>query len=93
MFTTTEWSEALADAASELLEKSHLLAPPVDAIGIARSLGMQVAWDHGQSGRGRIKRIAGKSIIFLRPDDRPERLHCHRALKTSQLGADENQPF
>ncbi len=74
MLTLTEWNHALSEAATGLLEKSYLDSPPVDALNIAKALGLAVAMDRTQAGRGRIKRIAGRSVIFLRPDDRPERL-------------------
>lgn len=74
MRTLTDWRLTLSASAAALLARSHVSSPPVDAIRIARALGLTVALDHTQSGRGRIKRIAGKVAIFLRPDERPERL-------------------
>lgn len=74
MWTTIDWQSALSDAATEILQSSEVIYPPIDAMTIARKSGLQVALDQTQSGRGRIKRISGQPVIFLRPDDRPERL-------------------
>jgi hypothetical protein len=74
MLTINEWREAIADMVTELFEQSQRLGPPVDAIRIARSLGAEVVLDGSLAGRGRIKRISGCPTLFLRPDDRPERL-------------------
>ena len=74
METGNEWRQALAEVATELLRQAEITAPPVNALAIARSLELTVALDRSQAGRGRIKRIAGRSTIFLRPEERPERL-------------------
>lgn len=69
-----EWRSALEQAAREMLRQAGQTSPPVDALAVARALQLTVALDRSQRGRGRIKRIAGQSTIFLRPDERPERL-------------------
>jgi hypothetical protein len=55
-------------------------APPVDALALARTLGLAVAWDEQQLGRGRTARLAttagakNHGSIMLKPDPRRERL-------------------
>lgn len=56
-----------------LLEQSGVSHPPIDAIQLARRLGIEVVLDARQQPRGRQTRIAGRTSIFIRPDDRPER--------------------
>jgi hypothetical protein len=58
-----------------LLEKAGIVEPPVDPIRLARRLGIGVVLDSTQEPRGRQARIAGRPSIFVRPEDRPERLH------------------
>ena len=62
---------------------------PVDAILLADQLGVTVAVDRSQAGRGRHKRMAGKSAIFLSPDDRPERLQWAAAHELGEMFACE----
>ncbi len=68
------WSCAAADVADELLTQAGITAPPVDALELCNSIGIVVAFDAGQEMRGRHKRIAEQPTIFLKPDERPERL-------------------
>jgi Zn-dependent peptidase ImmA (M78 family) len=88
MLTATDWGLAIAGIASELREQSQIREPPVDALAIARAARLIVAVDRMQPGRGRIKRIAGQPTIFLRPEERPERLQWAAAheLGESQIG-------
>lgn len=67
------WARACADVARELLDDCGIVAPPVDTWAVARVLGLRVAFDVLQQGRGRLKRIGGRTAILVRPDDRPER--------------------
>lgn len=67
------WTGACAEVARALLEDCGIVAPPVDAWCVARVLGLRVAFDAQQQGRGRLKRIGGRTAILVRPDDRPER--------------------
>ncbi|REK15753.1 MAG: ImmA/IrrE family metallo-endopeptidase [Planctomycetota bacterium] len=77
--TTEEWSEALDAVAGQLIAELPSAAPPIDALRLARTLGLTVAWDERQPSRGRMARLAalgtgaGASIL-VRPDPRPERL-------------------
>ncbi len=79
--TQDDYAAALDGVAADVLAQSPTTAPPVDALELARRLGLDVAWDEGQSGRGRIARLAGRpgaanrGSIMLRPDPRRERLH------------------
>src|SRR5262252_8985398 len=58
----------------ELLTAAAQVAPPVDAITLARRhLGMVVCLDREQAQRGRAQRAAGRRQIFLRPEPTEER--------------------
>ncbi len=78
--TPEEFSAALDSVAAEAVAALPDAAPPIDAVNLARSLGLVVAWDDRQQGRGRIVRLqefAGGEThesILLRPDPRRERL-------------------
>lgn len=63
------------DLVAELLDELHLPNVNVDAFEVARGMGMDVAIDAGQTGRARIKRIARRATVLLRPEERPERMH------------------
>ena len=76
-----ELSAGLDAVASELLADARVDAPPVDALLLARALGITVAWDDYQQGRARYVRLGGsvgrppEPTILLRPEPRPERRH------------------
>lgn len=74
MIIKEQWRRALDETVDDLLERVEPQGPPVDAIRLAARLGIRVAVDGSQRVRGRRKRIVGQSSIFLRPEDRPERL-------------------
>jgi len=63
----------------ELLDAAHVDRPPVDASAVAEALGIAVATDDRQHGRGRYVRLRGvrgrpaRPTILLRSDPRPER--------------------
>ena len=65
---------AIDDLVSEVLETAGAISPPIDALDVARRLGVTIAFDGRQATRGRHKRLAGRPSIFLKPDDRQERL-------------------
>jgi hypothetical protein len=67
------WRRACREVAIALLEECGVTEPPVDAWRVARALGLRVAIDAGQPGRGRLKRMGGGTAILLRPEERPER--------------------
>src|SRR5688572_17383074 len=60
---------------ADLLLRAAIAEPPVDPLRIARALGLVVAYDEGQSSRGRHVRLDGLGTILVRSDNRPERLH------------------
>jgi hypothetical protein len=70
---TSTWLNECRLVAREVLDECGIDAPPVDAWAVARSLGLRVAFDACQHGRGRLKRIGGRTSILVRPDERPER--------------------
>jgi hypothetical protein len=78
--TQDEFSTALDAVADDVLDAVPLAGPPVDALQLARNLGLAVAWDDRQMGRGRIVRLRGfvdraaQGSILLQPDPRRERL-------------------
>jgi hypothetical protein len=74
MLMLEDWKSAVVEISGRILEEAGIKVPPVDALALARSLKLTVVLDGTQLGRGRIKQIAGRSAIFLRPDERPERL-------------------
>lgn len=67
------WVRECEAVAQEILAECGIEEPPVDAWAVARTLGLQVAFDSWQQGRGRLKRIGGRTAILMRPDERPER--------------------
>jgi predicted transcriptional regulator len=58
---------------AELLAELRLTRVNVDAFAVAARMGIDVVMDAAQAGRARIKRIAGRPTVFLRPEERPER--------------------
>jgi hypothetical protein len=72
---------AVLDAvAAAALTKADLGEPPIDAVAIAKRLGLTIAWDDRQTGRARTVKLsgtagAGTSSILLRHDERLERQH------------------
>lgn len=74
MILPAEWSEACDAIAGELHADAGVTSPPFDMFALAERLKLSVAWDAGQDGRGRMLRLNGAPAIFLRPDERPERL-------------------
>jgi hypothetical protein len=67
------WMSECGQVAREILEECGIESPPVDAWAVARTLGLRVAFDAFQHGRGRLKRIGGRTAILIRPEERPER--------------------
>jgi len=77
--TREELSAGLDTVAMEVLRGAGIERPPVDAIALARRLGVTVAWDDRQRGRARYVRLRGtkgrgpRPTILLRPEPRRER--------------------
>ncbi|QDU79550.1 hypothetical protein Pla110_12610 [Polystyrenella longa] len=59
---------------NELLSLAGIDEPPVNAFHLAQHLGWEIVLNARQEERGRLKRIHDKPTIFLKPDDRPERV-------------------
>jgi len=81
--TQEEFSAALNRAAAEAVSAAGHVRPPVDAFAMAAALGLSVAFDDRQCGRGRFVRLKchGRSApcgpsgsILVRPEPRSERL-------------------
>ena len=79
--TWEDFSATLDEIADDLLDEAGMHDPPVDALALASRLGIAVAWDAEQQGRGRYVRLRGhhsacpRPAIVLRPEPRAEREH------------------
>lgn len=73
MFAIEAVAEAMDEQVDRLLNESNWREPPVDAIELARRLGIQVLFDSRLPNRGRLARIRSGLVIYLRPGDRFER--------------------
>lgn len=74
-----EFAAALDAVAGRIVETLDWQQEPIDCLRLARRLGVEVAYDSRQSGRGRIVSLAGGPVqpaesILLRPEPRPERV-------------------
>lgn len=65
--------EALHELVQEVLQNVGILQPPVDALRVARALGLEVRLDARQAGRARLVRRAGQTTILIRPEATAER--------------------
>lgn len=74
---------------ARLLSTCGLAEPPFDARRIARELGIEVIFDQQRSGRARHKFIRGRSTIFVRPDERFERLQWSIAHELGEIYSTE----
>ncbi len=71
-------ADAIEEVAGELLAHGNVVEPPVDALRLAQTLQLTVAWDDAQQTRARCVRMAGtrggqRGAILLRPEPRQER--------------------
>ncbi|NLE37685.1 MAG: ImmA/IrrE family metallo-endopeptidase [Pirellulaceae bacterium] len=79
--TTEEFAAALDAVVEQVLDEARILGPPIDSLTVAARLGIAVAWDERQEGRGRCVRLRGyadraaRPAILVRPDQRHEREH------------------
>ncbi len=77
--THEQWAAGLDQVARDLLDEAAIAGPPVDAVALARALGMTVAMDDRQQGRARFVRLGTRRrsgprpTILLHDDPRPER--------------------
>lgn len=75
-------------AVEEMLAEVALVEPPVSAIAVAKSLGLYVSFDRRLANRARFVRVQGAGGgIFLRQDDRPERLQWAAAHELGEASA------
>jgi hypothetical protein len=81
------WNHGLDLVADELLGEVGVRRPPVDVLHIASRLRIEVAFDAGQRARGRHKKLAGRSAILLKPEERPERLQWAAAHELGEVFA------
>jgi Zn-dependent peptidase ImmA (M78 family) len=65
--------DSVEDAVNLLLERMHIEGPPVDAVAIAKRLGIEVRLDRDQSSRGRLVHGRRQPVICVRPEPRIER--------------------
>src|SRR5262245_46047580 len=63
-----EVMEVVDRAVAELLEAAGVRAPPVDAIALARHLGLTVSHERRPPQRGRAQRPSGSRQIILDPE-------------------------
>lgn len=83
----TSWAIRLDDVAADVLEQAGIAGPPVDALLVAERLKILVVFDAAQQGRARHKKLGGSSSIFLKPDERPERLQWAAAHELGEVFA------
>jgi hypothetical protein len=78
-FTREELAAGLDRVAEEVLVRSGVAGPPVDAFAVAQALGVAVALDDRQQGRARYVRLQDRrpghqrATILVRPEPRWER--------------------
>ncbi len=103
MILSPEWSQTCDAIVAELLAQARVQSPPFDMFQLAERLELGIAWDASQTGRGRLLRLNGDPAIFLKPDERPERVQwaaAHeigesavwRVVQRLRLGPDELLP-
>jgi Zn-dependent peptidase ImmA (M78 family) len=83
----TRWSAALDRTVEHLLDETDIAVPPVNALLVAQRLDVTVALDRTLTVRGRHKRLSGNPAIFLRPEERPERLQWAAAHELGEVFA------
>ena len=74
MATLEDWRSACDAVVDELLGAAKVAAPPVDVLAITSRLAWPVVFDAEQAGRARMQRLDGRPTLFVRPDERAERL-------------------
>lgn len=88
MIFPEDWAAACDAVATDLGARVGGIEPPVDVLRMARRLRVELVWDAGQTGRARRQHLAGQPAIFLRPDDRPERVQWAAAHELGEQFAD-----
>jgi Zn-dependent peptidase ImmA (M78 family) len=90
---TEELARTLEEVAGNTLSKAGIREPPIDALCLAKRLGLAVAWDDRQASRARLVQFAGDqnldvSAVFVRHDPRHERLQWAIAHEVGELLAE-----
>lgn len=81
------WDDSIDELIREILRTLAIDQPPVDALFVGRAIGCELAFDAAQTGRARQKTIDGQPAIFLKPEDRPERLQWAAAHELGEIFA------
>jgi hypothetical protein len=87
MPTLEDWRSACDAVVAQLLDAARIPSPPVDAVLVAARLDWPVVWDAEQTGRARTQRLEGRPTLFVRPDERPERLQWAVAHEIGEVTA------
>ena len=82
-----KWSLVIDELVDDILQQARISEHPVNLLAVCDALGFVVAFDQCQPVRARHKRVAGRHMIFLKPDDRPERLHWAAAHEVGEAFA------
>jgi Zn-dependent peptidase ImmA (M78 family) len=81
------WSDTIDDVVEEILQQTELPTPPINMLEVCQVLDFVLAIDDSQPTRARHKRAAGRHMIFLKSDERPERLHWAAAHEVGEAVA------
>ncbi len=81
------WEAVIDDFVREILGETDPLQGAIDSIEVAIGLGLEVVFDASQAGRARIQRLGRRQTIFLKPDDRQERLQWAVAHELGEANA------
>ena len=81
----SEVDSVLTQLAAKILDDAGIEGPPVDSMAVARSVGATVAIDPAQKARGILCGPRKRPKIYLRADDREERLYSTAAHEVAEL--------
>jgi predicted transcriptional regulator len=70
---STALARRIDEFVANLLDSLALTTPPFDPRVAARRLGFEVLTDASHEGRGRHVRIAGRTVLLVKPEERSER--------------------
>lgn len=76
---------AIEQVVADLLAELPRSETPLSATQLCQCLGIDVMKDRSQPTRGSTKKIEGRPVIFLKPDDRPERVQWALAHELGEL--------
>lgn len=80
MWGAGEWMSAADVVSMQILDRAGYTSGAVNAAVLTRRLGFDIVYDRQQASRGRLKQFGRRRSIFIKPDQRPERIHwaiCH----------------